>query len=186
MVQVGDESVVLDDGYEMKLRWIDVKGYCAGAKSVRMVCPECDMGKTLMYKLPEGEWLCCSCGRINYPSTRRIPTPLQWQQAQVQDKKREALALLAPAVWPPDKPQWTWKDILLLPRRKDVPNVRSRRATALAQRIEALDSLEHCLVNQQHSGPDHSTIALRAAKREVLAATAWAVKRHYPDPRWWP
>lgn len=181
MVQIGADSVVLDSNKEIQLRWIEVKGYCAPAKSVRMVCPECDKSMRCIWRIPDGSWLCTVCARIDYPSTR---APMgKWHLAKFRLKKEQCLDLLGLAQWPPAKPDWKWHDVLELPRRPGAPQPRSKRSQALAQRLVALDSLELCHSGVVRNG-HHSLNALKAAGHEVVRATDWAVRRGLPDPRW--
>lgn len=181
MVQVGADSVVLEGNKEIKLRWIEVKGYCAPAKSVRMLCPECDKSLMVIWNIPDGSWLCKQCARIDYPSTG-VPEQ-EWHSVKFRSKKQQCLKLLGLAQWPPANPDWNWHHVLELPRRPDAPQTKRKRAQALAQRLAALDSLELCYSGTVANG-HHSVNALKAAGHEVLRATNWATRRQLPDPRW--
>lgn len=188
MVQVGDESVTLSDGFVLQLRWAEIRGYCAPAKCIKLVCPVCDRNTDLLWLPPGGSWKCYKCVPVCYPSERRTGSRngqkhINWHRARLIDQQKVCVELLGLIEWPLKKAMWTWEDVLDAPQRPDAPVIRARRAEALAKRLDALDALRLALISKKLECCEAEIGEIDAIGAATLKATAWAVKRRVPDQR---
>ena len=205
LVKPGDETATLLDGTTLALRWAEVRG-CYGdrpGRALLLVCPGCSRSSRVLYRPPAGAWGCWSCTPVSPRSHRRPgarpgrPKPPEWQRQKVMQQQLRCVRLLGLKNWPPDQLLWTARDVLAMPRRPDAPRISELRASALAMRLDVLDRLRMAAIAKASDGlmkslglppvlsddelaqlePQYWTTA------QILAATAWAVRRGPRDPR---
>lgn len=196
-VSVGDETVRLDDGLVLKLRWNEVKGVWAGSKSIAMVCTGCGVNSCVLYQAPgRALWQCYKCVPISYQSERRSgpvrgARPLKYVLAQIEAHQQACVEMLGLAEWPLKKAFWTWEDILAAPRKPEARRITAARKEALAKRLDAWDALRVCaltpggnsalIYNGETAAIHKSDLrALRAAGQAMIKATAWSTRRRAP------
>jgi hypothetical protein len=205
LVKPGDETATLLDGTTLALRWAEVRG-CYGdrpGRALLLVCPGCSRSSRVLYRPPAGAWGCWSCTPVSPRSHRRPgarpgrPKPPEWQRQKVMQHQLRCVRLLGLKNWPPDQLFWTARDVLAMPRRPDAPRISELRASALAMRLDVLDRLRMAAIAKASDGlmkslglppvlSDDELAKLEPrywTTAQILAATAWAVRRGPGDPR---
>lgn len=199
-VEAGAPSCQLADGTALALRWAPVRGCFGGrGRALVMICPVCEASCRVIWRPPGQGWGCWRCRPVSHRSHRRPgsrrgrPKPTRWRLEQIATEQRRCTELLALEHWPPQRLFWSWRHLLVEPRRPGAPVLSAARELALAQRCCALETLRVAAllpgIDAELRGWGHELPPWPSKGREVAAAkrlledTAWSVRRPAGDPR---
>ena len=194
LVTAGAATHRLADGTELNLSWRPVHG-CFGSRpgrSLQLLCPGCGAAGRVLWRPPTEDWGCWRCHPISHASHRRPgsrrgqPKPPRWKAAQIAAEQRRGADLLGLQEWPPQKLLWRRVDLLTATRAPEAPRLSSDREMALVERLDALETLRLAFLLPEINAdlPKWPRLDLQAKRaRELVAATAWAMRRPAGDLR---